>query len=140
MTDFLFGIIADPWPLLAAIVAGIQGLIAWLLKKKKDGKKSETDFEESTEYAPPDNLEETVQTAKEKVQIAKEAVQQVEKLEQKAAPRPKKRAQPTKPPEKRQTEPKPAAEMQHPPLTAQNIRQAIIVSEILGKPKSLRRD
>ncbi len=136
MIDSLFEIINDIWPLLAALYAALHGLITWLFKKKKEGEKSGIDSKESTEFTPPNDID--VDKA---IQQAEELAQKVEEeLEQKAPPRPKKRAQPTKPPEKPKTEPTPAVKTPHPVLTAQNIRQAIVVSEILGKPKSLRRD
>lgn len=134
MIDFLFGIIEDLWPLLAAAVAGIQWLASRLIKKRKGSQKSEADPEDFTEYAPPDDVDEAVEIAAEAAEQAEETV------EQEPAPRPKKRTPPVKPPEEPPTETQPAAKTPHPFLTAQNIRQAIVVSEILGKPKSLRRD
>lgn len=134
MIDFLFGIIEDLWPLLAAAVAGIQWLASRLIKKRKGSQNSEADPEDLTEYAPSDDVDEAVEIAAEAAEQAEETV------EQEPAPRPKKRTPPVKPPEEPPKETQPAAKTPHPFLTAQNIRQAIVVSEILGKPKSLRRD
>ena len=140
MIEFLFGIIEDLWPLLAAVFAGIQGLAAWLFKKKKDGQKRQADLEDMADSALSDDVDESIQLAEETVEQATETVELAEEtVEQESAPRPKKRT-PIKPPEEPPKEPQPAAKTPHPFLTAQNIRQAIVVSEILGKPKSLRRD
>ena len=141
MIEFLFGVIEDLWPLLAAAVAGMQWLASRLIKKKRGSQKSDADPEDFTEDAPPDDVDEAVEIAAEAAEQAEETVETAEEtVEQESAPRPKKRTPPVKPPEEPPKEPQPAAKTPHPFLTAQNIRQAIVVSEILGKPKSLRRD
>ena len=141
MIDSLFEIIESIWPLLAALYAGLHGLITWLFKRKKKGDSDQTELEES-----PDQAEKATKAR----QLATEATQQLTAaLQQTANPQEPKSESEQKPapPEKQKparvkpSEPTPKpVPAPHPVLTAQNIRQAIIVSEILGKPKSLRSD